>query len=98
MVLFSLNPVLSVQPGFSLFSAVSVLPQMLSRVSGKHVLVILFCCNAALTVLCINVFQVDLGPDKFLSDRDLQAAMKLLTGLSVRHSDSDPGSICYGRS
>lgn len=25
---------------------------------------------------------VDLGPDKFLSDRDLQAAMKLLTGLS----------------
>uniref|UniRef100_A0A3Q3AQD1 PX domain containing serine/threonine kinase n=1 Tax=Kryptolebias marmoratus TaxID=37003 RepID=A0A3Q3AQD1_KRYMA len=27
---------------------------------------------------------VDLGPDKFLSDKDLQSAMKLLTNLSVR--------------
>ncbi|XP_044066679.1 PX domain-containing protein kinase-like protein isoform X3 [Siniperca chuatsi] len=27
---------------------------------------------------------VDLGPDKFLSDKDLQSAMKLLTSLSVR--------------
>ncbi|CAB1315686.1 unnamed protein product, partial [Coregonus sp. 'balchen'] len=32
----------------------------------------------------VHVLQVDLGPDKFLSDKDLQSTMKLLPSQSVR--------------
>uniref|UniRef100_A0A3B4YAP9 PX domain containing serine/threonine kinase n=1 Tax=Seriola lalandi dorsalis TaxID=1841481 RepID=A0A3B4YAP9_SERLL len=36
---------------------------------------------------------VDLGPDKFLSDKDLQSAMKLLTSLSVRTLTSESSAL-----
>lgn len=42
--------------------------------------------------LCL---QVDLGPDKFLSDKDLQSALKLLSNPSVSSLLSESGLISF---
>lgn len=39
-------------------------------------------CNIYYNAILIS-FQADLGPDKYLSDKDLQYAVKLLSSCSV---------------